>query len=171
MPEANDGANTENSGGEGTPNATNGRANSVSELPEWAQAELSRARNDAAAYRTKLRETEAARDSLTNDLNAEAEKTKTLQVELDDVKLNSAKFDVALDAFSVDGKQVKAFADRLRGATSEELSADAKFVMETLNFTPTKQRAVDRSAGLGNEKPATAEDAFADHVAKTLGWS
>lgn len=175
MTEANAGNGAENNAGagDGAQNAEpKGKANSVSELPEWAQNELSRARNDAASYRTKLRETEAARDDLQKSLDAETAKTGTLQTELDDVKLSSAKFDVALEAYNVNGEQVKAFADRLRGSTSEELSADAKTMMETLNVQTSnnKQRAVDRTAGLGNDKPPTPDDAFADFVGNKLGW-
>lgn len=171
MPEANAVANTENGGGENNTTDAVTNAKSVSELPEWAQAELSRARNDAASYRTKLRETEAARDNLEKSFSEESEKVKTLTTDLDDLKLNSAKFDVALDAYQVDGKQVKAFADRLRGASVEELNADAKSIMETFNVTPgSKPRAVDRSAGLGNDKPPTAEDAFGQFVGDKLGW-
>ncbi len=174
MTEANENAGTQNDNG-GTQNAntsTGKGAQNVSELPEWAQSELSRARNDAASYRTKLRETETARDNLQKTLDEESGKVKNLQTELDDFKLNSAKLDVALEAFDVKGDQVKAFADRLRGSTPEELKTDAKSVLETFGIAPGKSttRATDRSAGLGNEKPPTAEDAFSKAIAKQLGW-
>lgn len=170
-------ANTDNANANGQEN-TNANtsagkgAQNVSELPEWAQNELSRARNDAASYRTKLRETETARDNFEKTLNEENTKVTALQSEVDDLKLNSAKFDVALEAFDVKGDQVKAFADRLRGSTPDELKADAKSVLETFGIAPgkTTSRATDRSAGLGNDKPPTGESAFAEAVAKSLGW-
>jgi chromosome segregation ATPase len=172
MTEANTGAT------DGTQNTDNANtsagkgAQNVSELPEWAQNELSRARNDAASYRTKLRETETARDNFEKTLNDEATKVTALQTEVDDLKLNSAKFDVALEAFDVKGDQVKAFADRLRGNTAEELKADAKTVLDTFGIAPGKNqnRHTDNSAGLGNDKPPTGESAFAEAVAKSLGW-
>jgi len=89
------------------------------------------------------------------------------------LKLNSVKLDVALEAFDVKGDQVKAFADRLRGSTADELKTDAKSVVDTFGIAPgkTTSRATDRSAGLGNDKPPTGESAFAEAVAKSLGWS
>jgi ribosomal protein L12E/L44/L45/RPP1/RPP2 len=162
-----------NNGGEGDKGTqTNANAKNVSELPEWAQAELSRARNDAASYRTRLRETEQARDDLKSSLEAETTKVSELQTQVDDFKLTSAKFDAALDAYGVEGKQVKAFAGRLQGSTADELVADAKSLMETLGgpLGNTKPRATDKSAGLGNDKPPTGEDAFAEAVARSLGW-
>lgn len=176
MTEANENAGTqqtENNGGTQNANTSTGKgAQNVSELPEWAQSELSRARNDAASYRTKLRETETARDNLQKSLDDESGKVKTLQTEVDDLKLNSAKFDVALEAFDIKGDQVKAFADRLRGSNPEELKADAKSVLDTFGIAPGKNttRGQDRSAGLGNDKPPTGEDAFSQAIAKQLGW-
>jgi len=165
--------NAPTNGGEGDKGTQTSNAKNVSELPEWAQAELSRARNDAASYRTRLRETEQARDDLKTSLEAEAGKAKALQTEVEDFKLNTAKLDVALEAYGVEGTQVKTFADRLRGSTSEELVADAKTLMETLGVAPgntTKPRATDKSAGLGNEKPPTAEDVWSSFVGDKLGW-
>jgi hypothetical protein len=150
-------------------NSQNASAKNVSELPEWAQAELSRARNDAASYRTRLRETEQARDDLKTSLETETTKVSTLQTTVDDFKLNSAKFEVALEAQGVDPKPLKTFADRLRGETTDELKTDAKSLLETLGG-PLKPRATDKSAGLGNDKPLSGEDAFAAQVAKALGW-
>lgn len=168
-------ANTDSTtGGQNTDASTStGKgAQNVSELPEWAQNELSRARNDAASYRAKLRETETARDNFEKTLNEESAKIKNLQTEVDDLKLNSAKLDVALEAFDVKGDQLKAFADRLRGNTPDELKADAKTVVDTFGIAPGKNntRHTDSSAGLGNDKPPTGESAFADAVAKSLGW-
>lgn len=174
MPEAptNGPENAPTNGGEGGDKGTqNSSAKNVSELPEWAQAELSRARNDAASYRTRLRETEQARDDLKTTLETEAEKAKRLETEVEDFKLNTAKLDVALEAYGVEGTQVKTFADRLRGGTPEELAADAKTLMETLGVAPTnKPRATDKSAGLGNEKPPTTEDIWSSFVGDKLGW-
>lgn len=144
-------------------------AKSVSDLPKWAQDELSRARNDAASYRTKLRETEAARDGLKTSLDDEASKKAALEIEVNDLKLGGTKLDVALEAYGVEKDKVKAFADRLRGSTPEELAADGKSIMETFGVAPSK-RATDRSAGLGNDKAPTSEDVWSDFVGDKLGW-
>lgn len=162
---------TANAGAENVPEGAGQatEAKSVSELPKWAQDELTRARNDAASYRTRLRDTEAARDGLQTTLSDFESKNKALEIEVGDLKLAGSKIDVALDAYGVEKDQVKAFADRLRGSTPEELAADGKLAMETFGVAP-RGRAVDRSAGLGNEKPPTAEDAWSSFVGDKLGW-
>lgn len=168
--DANTNAGNGSEAANGSTDTTNApEAKSVSDLPKWAQDELSRARNDAASYRTKLRETEAARDGLKTSLDDEASKKTALEVEVNDLKLGSTKLDVALEAYGVEKDKVKAFADRLRGATPEELAADGKSIMETFGVAPTK-RATDRSAGLGNEKPPTADNVWSDFVGDKLGW-
>lgn len=159
-----------NAGNDANTNAA--QAKSVADLPKWAQDELTRARNDAASYRTRLRDTEAARDGLQASLSTEEQKAKALEVEVGDLKLSGTKLDVALEAYGVEKDKVKAFADRLRGSTPEELAADGKSIMETFGVAPTtKPRATDRSAGLGNENQTpTAEDAWSDIMAKSLKW-
>lgn len=155
--------------GSATENASAAEAKSVAELPQWAQDQLSRARNDAASYRTKLRETEAARDSLQSSLDAEAAKAKALEVERDDAKLFGLKLDAALEA-QVPGDALKVFADRLRGSTPEELKADAETLKKSGFGVQATGRATDRSAGLGNDKPSTPEDAFGSFIGDKLGW-
>jgi ribosomal protein L12E/L44/L45/RPP1/RPP2 len=165
---------TEATGTVTSASTTSNDAKSVSELPKWAQDELTRARNDAASYRTRLRETETARDGLQASLNTEEQKAKALEVEVGDLKVSNTKLDVALEAHVGDKEKakIKAFADRLRGATPEELVADGKSMMETFGVAPSStKRATDRSAGLGNENETpTAEDAWANLVGKTLKW-
>lgn len=148
-------------------------ASDVSQLPEWAQSELSRARNDAANYRTRLREAEAARDSLQTSLDAEATKVKNLEATHEDTKLAGLKFEAALDALGIDASPANALADRLRGNTIDELKTDAKSVTDAFGgIGDTKRRATDRSAGRGNEtdKASTPEETFGDFLSGKLGW-
>lgn len=161
--------NTPEGSGSETENVTAAEAKSVAELPQWAQDQLSRARNDAASYRTKLRETEAARDSLQTSLDAETKKVNDLTVERDDAKLFGLKLDAALEA-QVPGDALKVFADRLRGSTPDELKADAETLKKSGFGAATTGRATDRSAGLGNDKPSTPENQFADFIGNKLGW-
>lgn len=163
------GAENKTPEGSGSENTNAAEAKGVADLPQWAQDQLSRARNDAASYRTKLRETEAARDSLQSSLDAEAAKAKALEVERDDAKLFGLKIDAALDA-QVPGDALKVFADRLRGSTLEELKADAETLKKSGFGAVTPGRATDRSAGLGNQKPSTPEDAFGSFIGDKLGW-
>lgn len=147
-------------------------ASDVSQLPEWAQSELSRARNDAANYRTRLRETEAARDTLQKTLDEETTKAKNAVAALEDTKLTSLKFEAALEALGIDASPANALADRLRGSNIDELKTDAKSVTDAFGGFGEKRRATDRSAGRGNdtEKPSTPEETFGDFLSGKLGW-
>lgn len=150
--------------------SSNDSVKNVSDLPQWAQDELSRARANAASYRTRLRETEGVRDELQASLDAETEKSKGLMVERDDAKLFGLKLDAALEA-QVPGDALKVFADRLRGNTVEELKRDAETLKNGgFGVAPLTGRATDLSAGLGNNKPSTPEDMFGSFVGSKLGW-
>jgi|SRR5690242_4795173 len=155
-----------------TQETTKSNASDVSQLPEWAQSELSRARNDAANYRTRLREAEAARDTLQKSYDDEVTKAKNAEATLEDTKLTSLKFEAALEALGIDTSPVNALADRLRGNTIDELKTDAKSVTEVFGGFGEKRRATDRSAGRGNDdnKPSTPEETFGDFLSGKLGW-
>lgn len=137
----------------------------VTELPEWAQNELSRARNDAATYRTKLRETEKSLSETQAELNSTVDRTAELEVKLNDVEISGLKLEAALEV-GVPGEHLKAFADRLRGNNSDELKADAEAAMAMFGVTQsnTQARATDPTAGLGNQPKKTGESAFGDFV-------
>ena len=70
-----------------------GAARKVDELPEWAQRELKGARDEAARYRTQLREIqESVKDLKTVEefeaaMSAADEKTRQLEAELDRVRV------------------------------------------------------------------------------------
>jgi len=161
--------NTPEGSGSETENATPTEAKSVADLPQWAQDQLSRARNDAASYRTKLRDTEAQLGTLQSDLEQTKKTAEAFQVERDDAKLFGLKLDAALEA-QVPGDALKVFADRLRGSTPEELKADAETLKKSGFGAATTGRVTDRSAGLGNDKPSTPENQFADFIGNKLGW-
>lgn len=152
---------------EGTTSTESAAPKKVAELPEWAQSELSRARTDAATYRTKLRAAEEQLTTVQGELQAATDKASDLEVKLTETSLTSLKIDAALE-IGVPGEQLKAFADRLRGNTPEELRADAEAV-KALYGVGVPTRATDPSAGLGNGQPKkTAESAFAEFVQKQL---
>jgi hypothetical protein len=171
MPNANDVTPAEGGNGtEGTGNAAPvAEAKSVSDLPKWAQDELSRARGEAASYRTQLRDAESARDSFKTQYEEETAKVQGISTERDDAKLFGLKLDAALDV-GVPGDSLKVFADRLRGSTLDELKADAKTLKENGFGVPASGRPTDRSAGLGNDRTPTPENAFGDFIGDKLGW-
>jgi hypothetical protein len=169
---AEENANTNVGDGNTPPAAVAVEATKVEDLPKWAQDELSRARNDAAGYRNRLK---TAKD----EVQAEVQKTfddkvlaltnenTELKNKATDFDMSMLKLDTALE-IGVPGEHLKAFAARLQGSTPDEIKADAEEVKKL--FGTGTSRATDRSAGLGNQKPEDAPSAFADYVGKQLGW-
>lgn len=142
----------------------------VEDLPKWAQDELSRARNDAASYRTKLRTTEDSLKSTQDQLKEVTDKVADTEVKLHETELTGLKLEAALQV-GVPGEHLKAFADRLRGSTAEELLVDAEAAKSMFGVgTSSNGRATDPSAGLGNSTgKKTPEDAWQDLFTKRLG--
>lgn len=165
---------TNDNAGQGTEGAPNNNDKSA-ELPQWAKDELSRARDEAARYRTRLRdakkEVEAeVRQEVQKDLDELSTQLSDLKGQLTNSTLNELKLDAAL-AVGVPGEHVKAFASRLQGASAEELQKDAESAAALFNFDKTNAngRATDPSAGLGGNNPKlTPEDAFGAFVSGKL---
>ncbi|MEU7030055.1 hypothetical protein AB0A60_25660 [Streptomyces sp. NPDC046275] len=90
------------------------------ELPDWARKELAKVRGEAAGYRTRLRDAETKL--------GEAKSPEEFEAALAEVKQKNAELEHSLVAASVARKYdlPEALAGRLRGATPEELEADAK---------------------------------------------
>jgi len=148
-------------------------ATKVAELPKWAQDELSRARNDAASYRARLKDAKSeveadVRKGFEDKLLAAQNEKTELQNKLTDSQLFGLKIDAAL-AVGVPGDHLKAFADRLRGDTFDDIKKDAETIKQTFGVGATG-RATDRTAGLGNDKPSTPDDALGGFIGQKLGW-
>lgn len=92
----------------------------VKDLPEWAQTEITSLRNESANYRTKFRDAEAkiaaakTPEEFETAVRERDEQITTLQTQFDRERV-ARKFNLPDD-----------LAERLRGATPEELEADAK---------------------------------------------
>lgn len=173
MPENTDANNTGN-GENGTAGAGGATPTKVSELPQWAQDELSRARNDAASYRARLKDAKSeveteVRKEYEGKLTEAQNKTTELQTKLTDSELLGLKLDAAIE-LGVPGESLKVFASRVQGGTPDEIKTDAEALFKAFNVSgPT--RATDRSAGLGNDQTTTPDDALGDFVSRSLGWS
>jgi hypothetical protein len=172
MPENNEPANTDspNADADAGTKATDSNVNSVDQLPKWAQDELSRARNDAAKYRERLKNAKAeveseVRGAVEADLKRVNDENAELKLQVGDASLAHTKLSVALEV-GVPGEQAVAFAERLRGSTSEELKADAETVKAT--FGVGSGRVHDTSAGLGNTTKSSPSDVFAQFVTERL---
>lgn len=84
------------------------------ELPEWALSERKELREEAAKYRTRLREQEEATKA----------ETAKLQAELKEVRLSADRERAAMQA----GLPAE-LTSRLQGETLEEMIADAKLLV------------------------------------------
>lgn len=170
MPENPEGAENTGTAGE----SAKPEPQSVKELPDWAQRLIQETRQEAADYRTRLRD---AKDDARNEAKVEFEnqiselngKLSEQEKLLADKDLNYAKLEVALDA-GLAGEQAVAFASRLRGTTAEELKADAEEALKI--FTPSANsnaRATDPSQGRGTEPPKTPDQIMGDFISSRLG--
>jgi hypothetical protein len=90
------------------------------ELPDWARKVLAKVRNEAAGYRTRLRDAETKL--------SEAKSPEEFETALAEMKARNAELEHTLVVASVARKYdlPEALAGRLRGSTTEELEADAK---------------------------------------------
>src|SRR5678816_3108452 len=101
MPDNTD-ANTQNENGNGTAGAGGATPTKVSELPQWAQDELSRARSEAASYRARLKDAKAevetdVRKEYEGKLTEAQNKNTELQTKLTDSELFGLKVDAAIE--------------------------------------------------------------------------
>lgn len=110
------------------------------ELPDWAQKELKKARGDAANYRTKLREMEQRFEN--------AKSQEEYEAALSELREENEKQARALlvENVALKYKLPDELAARLQGATREELEADAKALAK---FAPSEDgEDPDLSGGL-----------------------
>lgn len=171
MSESTENNGTQTAAGQGSGTSA-AEPKTVAELPQWAQELISKTRQEAADYRTRLRE---AKDEVRGEIKVEFEqqlnelngKLAEKDQLLADTQLNSTKLEVALDA-GLAGQQALAFAKRLRGTTKEELEADAKEALAIFG-TPGTSRATDPSQGLGSEPAKDPAQIMGEFIASRLG--
>lgn len=118
-------------------------------LPEWARKNLTKARSDAARYRTELRE---AQERLQGAKTVEEFQAATTDL---NTKIASLEREVVARSYGLPD----ALANRLQGATREELEADAKQLQQLIApaapVDPTPPPYKDGSGGLN---PGELED-------------
>lgn len=104
----------------------------IDALPEWAQKELTRARTEAANYRTQLRE---AQDKLSNAKTPEEVDAAISELREQNEKLERA---IVVGKVAQKYKLSDLLASRLQGTTEAELEADAALLAKALPpETPT----------------------------------
>jgi hypothetical protein len=136
----------------GTPNPALGQ--NANELPEWARKAISDANSEAASkrveLRTKIDELTAANSKIT-EIGAEKDAAVKAKADAENALL---KLTVALAA-GIPGEKAAAVAERLKGVTEDELTADARSLVETFGTgdfeTPP---AIDLSQGQSGTNPS-----------------
>lgn len=142
------------------------------DLPEWARKAISEANAEAAKYRTRAHETEAAVTARLNTeweakLKGAVEETSAARSERDKALLGQTKLDVALAA-GVSSDKAKDFADLLQGSNTEELTAYAQKVLQ-FGGGSKPVKAVDPTQGLqGGAAGDAIDQAFAQLFKKNL---
>lgn len=132
----------------------------TNDLPQWARDAISKGNNEAATFRTQLREK-------TNELTAALDNFATLAGEKDSAVERATvaetallKLNVALNA-GIPGDKAAVFAARLQGTTEDELKADADALKGAFG-TEVIPSATDPSQGRGADPtPNTPEAAMA----------
>lgn len=143
-------------------NAT--QAQNTNDLPEWGRKAISEANAEAASYRKKAQTAaEQAKAEVTASFNdqikALSDEKSAITAERDSASSNYDKLVAALQA-GVPGDTAVEFAALLQGSNADEYKAHAD-KLKSMFGSPTKQKAVDRTAGLSGDTQATPEDVFA----------
>lgn len=148
-----DTTSTTTDGTNGAQEGTQAPANSVQELPEWAQTTIKDLRAEAAQHRIEKNDAvEAARTALAAEyeekLTAANAATEAVRNDLTQAQLETAKLNAALDA-DIPAKSVKKIAALLQGSTEAELRSHADELKALFGTTET-QPPIDPSQGSGS---------------------
>jgi hypothetical protein len=122
--------------------------NGGTKTPEWYEKELSRTRNEAAGYRTKLRDTEAQLSGAKSQADVDAA--------VAELKANNAKLERDLLVATVGEGLPKELRELLKGDTEAELRAHAEVLKK---FAPATEDQGPASLQ-GGLNPSKDSDAF-----------
>lgn len=138
------------------------------ELPKWARDSLTKANEEAASARVQLREEQAARASLQEQVVTLTTEKTAAQAAASEVQADFDKVVVSINA-GVPHDRIFAFAKTLQGSTLDELSAHATELKSIFSFGSDPEPAVDRSQGYGNPTSSGPAEQFADFLKQSLG--
>ncbi|KAA9155544.1 hypothetical protein FPZ12_029555 [Amycolatopsis acidicola] len=152
-----------------------GNPQSVTELPEFWQGEITRARDDAAKYRT---ERNALRDQLgiatekASKFDELSEKYEQSLTSVADSDSKYGKLSAVLGAIqdtTIPAHRALTLASRVQGATAEEWAADAKSLVDMFSGSAGQpRRPIDPSQGQGHV-PLNDGDALTEALKNALG--
>lgn len=142
--------------GDSAPKGAGGKAET--ELPQWAQDELSRVRREAARYRTERND---FRDKFKD---AKSPEDVAALVAAHDAKTAALELDLTRERVARKAGLPDDLAERLRGSDETELEADAKALQKYAS--PAKRGGDDPKGGLDpTDEP---EDTNYDELANDL---
>lgn len=113
-------------------------------LPEWARTSLKKANDEAARYRTRVRELEpkaAELDKMTEAQKTEAQKTAEARAAAEE-RAVKAESEAARLRIALTKNLPVELASRLVGSTEEELAADADRLLQLVQ-APTQTPSFD----------------------------
>lgn len=165
-PTPNDAANAAQGG-------TQAVANTVQELPQWAQTKISEANAEAARYRVERNEAvETAKAALQAEfdekLTASAAETEVVRNDLSQAQLETSKLKAALEA-GIPASSVLQVAELLKGDDEAALRSHASELKKLFGTTET-QPPIDPSQGSGgtNHLPLNGDPLLAA-ITKAVG--
>lgn len=138
------------------------------DLPDWAREQISKANEEAATFRVRLRAEEKTRKSLEDSVaSLSAEKSEATS-DFALVKADLDKLKTAIQA-EIPHDSIFTFAKTLQGSTPDELSAHAT-ELKSMFGANAPVRAVDRSQGRGSgaNDPQDPASEFAKFIQDSL---
>lgn len=123
-----------------------------STLPDWAQKELTRARGEAAKYRTQRNELQDKLKDAKTPEDIEAATREYVE------KVEGLELQLTRERIAHQFKLPDELAERLRGATEDELKADAEALQK---FARPSRGSDDPKGGLDPRRDPEAFDAGA----------
>jgi hypothetical protein len=133
-------------GDQTTPPVTTG----VEKTPEWYEREITKVRNEAASYRTRLRDTEAKFSG--------AKTQEDIDAAVADLKTANSKLERDLLVATVGAGLPPELRELLKGDTEAELTAHAA-VLAKFN-TPAQGQPTPPAQLQGGLDPSTGDDGF-----------
>lgn len=122
---------------------------SENDLPEWVQKELTRARNEAAKYRTQRNDLQDKLKDAKSPEDIEAATREYVE------KVEALERELARERVAREFNLPNELAERLRGDSEDELKADARALQKFAR--PARGGSDDPKGGLD---PSTEPDAF-----------
>lgn len=131
------------------------------DLPDWAREQITKANQEAANNRVKLRQVESERDALAEKVTTLSSEKTQIAGSFTERQGDFDKLVTAVQTLFPDKPQVFSFAKTLQGSNEEELAAHAAELKEMFGLSSSPSPATDRSQGHGGEASREPHSEFA----------